>query len=134
MAEVAQFVQKGAAKITPRLLRGVYKKLPMMKVGFAQIHAPQFPHLVAQLQFLANLVEDFVDGKAEDLPYFTVACACYAIVYAQRETDLIPDSLPEFGMTDDSAVVRVVLIEHEKVLADYAARIGESWRAISVNP
>jgi uncharacterized membrane protein YkvA (DUF1232 family) len=134
MAELAKFVHNGAAKITPRVLRGVSKKLPIMKVEFAQIHAPKFPHLVTQLQFLANVVEDFADGKADDLPYWTVASACFAIVYTQREADLIPDSIPDFGMSDDSGVVRVVLIEHEKVLAQYAEKLGVNWRAISVNP
>ena len=134
MAELADFVHGGAAKITPRVLRGIYKKLPMMKVEFAQIHAPKFPHLVTQLQFLANVIEDFADGKADDLPYVTIASACYALVYAQRETDLIPDSVPELGMADDSGVVRVVLIENEKILANYAERLGVNWRAISLNP
>ena len=133
MAELAEYVHGGAAKITPRILRGIYKKLPVMKVEFAQIHAPQFPHLVEQLQFLANVVEDFMDGKADDLPYVTVASAGYALIYAERETDLIPNSMPEFGMADDSGVVRVVLIENEKVLANYAEALGLNWRAISVN-
>jgi uncharacterized membrane protein YkvA (DUF1232 family) len=127
-------VHRGAAKITPQILRGVARKLPLLKLEFAQIHAPKFPHLVTQLQFLANVVEDFADGKAEDLPYTTAAAACYAIIYAQRQWDLIPDSVPDIGMADDSGVVRVVLIENERTLAKYAERIGMSWRAISVNP
>lgn len=134
MAELADFVRRGAAKITPQIARGVYKKLPLLKVEFAQIHAPKFPHLVSQLQFLANLVEDFLDGKAEEVPYVTIAHACYAILYAQRQFDLIPDSIPDVGMADDSSVVRVVLIESERILAQYAERTGVNWRAISVNP
>lgn len=134
MAELAEFVHGGAAKISPRILRGMYKKLPLLKVEFTQIDAPKFPHLVAQLQFLANVLEDFVDGKADELPYVTIAAACYALIYVKRETDLIPDSLPDFGMADDSGVVRVVLIENEKVLANYAERIGLNWPSIGVDP
>jgi uncharacterized membrane protein YkvA (DUF1232 family) len=133
MAELAEFVHRGAAKITPQILRGVYKKLPMLKVEFAQIHAPKFPHLVSQLQFLANVVEDFAEDKAEDLSYFAAASACYAIIYAQRQWDLIPDSVPDVGLADDSGVVRVVLIEHERALSKYAQKIGMTWRAISVD-
>ena len=133
MAELADFVHRGAAKITPQILRGVARKLPLMKVEFAQIHAPKFPHLVSQLQFLANVLEDFADGKAEDLPYVTAANAAYALIYAQRQWDLIPDSVPDLGMADDSGVVRVVLIEHERVLARYAEKLGANWRGISVN-
>jgi len=134
MAELADFVKRGAAKISPQIARGVYKKLPLLKLEFAQIHAPKFPHLVDQLQFLANVLEDFLDGKADEVPYYTVASACYAIIYAQRQWDLIPDSVPDVGMADDSGVVRVVLIENERILARYAEKLGMNWRAISVNP
>jgi uncharacterized membrane protein YkvA (DUF1232 family) len=133
MAELADFLHRGAAKITPRILRGVHKKLPLLKVEFAQIHAPKFPHLVSQLQFLANVIEDFAENKADDLPYTTVAAACYAIIYAQRQWDLIPDNMPDIGMADDSGVVRVVLIENEKTLSSYAEKIGMKWRAISID-
>jgi uncharacterized membrane protein YkvA (DUF1232 family) len=105
-----------------------------MKLNFAQIEAPQFPHLVPQLQFLANLVEDFADGKADDLPYVTVANAAYALIYVQRQTDVIPDSVPGLGLADDSGVVRVVLIEHEKVLAHFAEKLGQTWHSISTEP
>lgn len=132
MAELAEFVHGGAAKITPRVLRGIYKKLPMLKVEFAQLDAPQFPHLVPQLQFLADVVEDFADGKADELPYVTAASACFALIYARRQFDLIPDSIPDLGLADDSGVVRVVLIENEKVLAQYAEKLGVNWRAIGV--
>ena len=134
MAEMAEFVRGGAAKITPSVLQRVYKKLPMLKLEFAQLHAPKFPHLIPQLQMLSNLVEDFVDGKAEDIPLTTVAAACFAIIYAQRQWDLIPDPIHDVGRADDSSVVRVVLIENEKVLSEYAAKQGLNWRTISVNP
>ena len=134
MAEMAEFVRGGAAKITPAVLQRVYKALPMMKLQFTQLHAPQFPHLIPQLQLLANVVEDFVDGKADELPLTTVAAAAFAIIYAQRQWDLIPDAIQDIGRADDSSVVRVVLIENEKTLAEYAAKQGLNWRNISVNP
>jgi uncharacterized membrane protein YkvA (DUF1232 family) len=134
MAEMAEFVRRGAAKITPEVLRRVYKKLPMLKLEFAQLHAPRFPHLVPQLQMLANVVEDYIDGKAEDIPLVTIAAACFAIIYAQRQWDLIPDPIHDIGRADDSSVVRVVLIENEKVLSEYATKQGLNWRTISVNP
>jgi uncharacterized membrane protein YkvA (DUF1232 family) len=134
MSEIAQFVRHGASQITPRILKGVHKKLPFLKVEFATINAPKFPHLVDQLEFLADVVEDFAEGAADDLPYVTVASAVFALVYAHRQTDLIPDTVPEFGHADDSGVVRAVLIEHEKVLSDYAARNRYTWSKITVNP
>ncbi len=134
MGEVVKFVHNGAGKITPRILKGIYKKLPMLKLEFANIDDTQYPHLIEQLEFLANLIEDFSEGLIDELPYVTAANAAFALVYAHRQFDLIPDSVPEFGHADDSAVVRTVLIEHEKVLAEYAEKMGKAWSAISVEP
>jgi uncharacterized membrane protein YkvA (DUF1232 family) len=134
MAEIAKFVHHGSATITSKVLRGVHKKLPFLKLEFAEINAPKFPHLVNQLEFLANVVEDFADGVADEIPYFTIASATFALIYAHRQFDLIPNSIPDFGHADDSAVVRTVLIEHEKVLAKYAEEQGINWAQISVKP
>lgn len=134
MPEIAKFVHNGAARITQKILRGVHKKLPLLKVEFAQINAPRFPHLVDQLEFLADVVEDFAEGAAEDMPLVTIASATFALIYAHRQMDLIPDSVPEFGHADDSGVVRAVLIEHERFLSNYAAKRGISWAKISVKP
>ena len=134
MAEIAQFVNHGASKITPIILRGVYKKLPVLKVEFAQIDAPNYPHLVDQLEFLTNVVEDFVEGTADEIPFCTISCAAFAIIYKHRDTDIIPDSVPDWGHADDSSVVRAVLIEHERVLAAIAAKIGIPWSKITTEP
>lgn len=134
MAELVDYVRHGAGKITPQTVRGIYKKLPMLKVSIAQIEAPQFPHLVEQLQFLANLIEDFAESKADEIPYVTIASAAFAILYNCREFDLIPDTVPDLGKADDSGVARVVLIEHERVLAKYAEKTGNNWRKITVEP
>ncbi len=115
-------------------MRGVHKKLPILKVEFAQINAPKYPHLVDQLEFLANVVEDWADGSADELPYVTIASAIFALVYAHRQFDLIPNWVPDFGHADDSAVVRAVLIENERVLATYASKSGVSWSKITVKP
>jgi uncharacterized membrane protein YkvA (DUF1232 family) len=132
MSEVAKFVHSGACKITPQVLKGVHRKLPYLKVEFANINAPKFPHLVDQLEFLANVVEDFADGQAEEMPYVTVAAATFALIYAHRQLDLIPDAISEYGHADDSAIVRAVLIDHERVLSDYAARHRVNWSKITV--
>lgn len=134
MGEIVKFVHNGAGKITPQILKGIHKKLPMLKLEFTELRDPRYPHLTDQLGFLANVIEDFAEGEADEIPFVTVANAAFALVYAHRQTDLIPDNIPEFGHADDSAVVRAVLIEHEKVLADYAEKNGKLWSAITVEP
>jgi len=134
MAEIAKFVHHGASLISPKILKGVYKKLPMLKLKFAEIDDPKYPHLYAQLEFLADVVEDYAEGIEEELPYAVTAAATFALIYAHRQTDLIPDNIPEYGRADDSAVVRAVLIEHEKALAAYADRHKLRFDRISVRP
>lgn len=133
MPEIVQMLHRGASQITPRILKGIHRKLPMLKVEFAQINSPAYPHLVDQLEFLADVVEDFAEGADDDIPYTTAASAAYALVYAHRQTDLIPDRVPLFGHADDSGVVRAVLIEHERVLSEYAQRHGVDWSQITLN-
>lgn len=134
MGEIVKFVHNGASRITPNILKKIHKKLPMLKLEFANIEDTRHPHLTEQLEFLANVVEDFAVSLADDLPYVTAASAAFALVYAHRQLDLIPDTIPEFGHADDSAVVRAVLMEHEKVLSEYAATQKKPWSSITVNP
>src|SRR6202050_4995337 len=134
MSETAKFTHHGASAITPSILKSLHKKLPFLKLKFNELDDPAYPHLSYQLEFLANVVEDFAEGVEEDMPYVTVAASVFAILYADRQFDVIPDSIPEFGHADDSAVVRTVLIEHEKVLAAYADRHQLKWDAVTLNP
>jgi uncharacterized membrane protein YkvA (DUF1232 family) len=133
-SEMQLFVHRGAAQITPKILAGVHKKLPFLKVEFAQINAPKYPHLFDQLEFLADVVEDFAEGADLDMSFSAVAGAVFALVYAHRQFDLIPDGIPQFGHADDSGVVRTVLSEHEREFSAYAARHGMNWDRISLKP
>jgi uncharacterized membrane protein YkvA (DUF1232 family) len=134
MADIANLVHRGTAAITPNILKAVHKKLPFLKLKFTELDDPAFPHLTDQLEFLADVVEDFAEGVEEDLPYATVAASVFALLYAHRQTDLFPNAIPELGLADDSAVVRAVLVEHEKVFAAYAERHKMKWDAITLEP
>jgi uncharacterized membrane protein YkvA (DUF1232 family) len=134
MPDIAEFVHRGAAMITPTILKGVHKKLPFLKLKFTELDDPAFPHLTDQLEFLADVLEDFAEGVEDGLPYVTIAAVGFAIIYAHRQFDLIPDSIEDGGLADDSAVVRTVLFEHERVLSAYAERHKMKWEAISLQP
>src|SRR5262245_58218534 len=125
MPEIAEFVTRGAASVSPAVVEKVVRQLPHWKLEFSQIHAPQFPHLVDQLEFLANAVEDAADGTYKDLPYYAVAQATFALIYAHKKTGIIPDSVLDMGKADDSAVVRASLIQNKQAFEIYAAMQGE---------
>ena len=134
MPEIVKLVNSGAASITPAIAEKVLRQLPQWKLEFTQIQAPQFPHLVDQLEFLANAVEDAVEGAYRDLPYFAIAQSVFALIYAHKKLGIIPDSILNLGYADDSSVVRAVLIQNEKVFAIYAGVQGVDWQRITSQP
>lgn len=134
MPEIANFVRQGARHITPSMVKKVLHQLPYWKMEFTQIHAPRFPHLIDQLEFLADAVEDFADGAYQDLPYVAVGEAVFALIYAHKKIDLIPDVLPVIGHADDSSVVRAALIQNEKAFEKYAASQKRDWAKITSCP
>jgi len=134
MFEIANYVLNGAAQVTPAMVSKVLRSLPLWKVEFAQINAPQFPHLVNQLEFLADAVEDVAEGAYKELTYHAFAAAVFALTYAHRKTDIIPDFVTNLGRADDSSVVRAVLILHEKTFAKYAEAQGVEWESITSKP
>ena len=134
MPEIAKFVNNGAASITPGVAKKVLRQLPQWKLEFTQIHAPLFPHLVDQLEFLANAVEDVVEGAYDELPYEAVSQAVFALIYAHKKGGVIPDSVLSLGYADDSSVVRAVLIQNERAFAIYAGIQGLDWQRITSQP
>jgi len=134
MAEFVEYVNHGASLVTPKVVENVVKQLPRWKIEFTQINAPKFPHLVDQLEFLADAVEDFAEGAYRDLPFYAVAQAVFALTYAHKKIDVIPDLIPNLGRADDSSVVRAVLIQNEKSLAKYAESTGQNWNRITSKP
>ena len=134
MSEFADYVNHGASHITSRVVDQVLRLLPLWKMEFTQINAPKFPHLVDQLEFLADAVEDAVEGAYKDLPYSAISQALFALIYAHKKMGIIPESILELGRADDSSVVRAVLIQNEKVFAIYAGTQGISWQMITSQP
>jgi uncharacterized membrane protein YkvA (DUF1232 family) len=134
MSEIVNFVNHGAASITPAMMEKVFRQLPQWKLEFTQIYAPLFPHLVDQLDFLADAVEDTAEGVYKELPYHAIAGSIFALVYAHKKVGIIPDSILNLGRADDSSIVRAVLIQNEKAFAIYAAAQNLEWSKITSAP
>jgi uncharacterized membrane protein YkvA (DUF1232 family) len=134
MPEIVDFVNRGAGAVTPAVVDKVLRALPQWKLEFTQIYEPLFPHLGNQLDFLANAVEDFAEGAYKDLPFYAVAQATFALIYAHKKVGIIPDAILNLGRADDSSVVRAVLIPNEKAFAIYAAAQDLDWTRITSQP
>jgi len=133
MSEIVDFVRHRSSLITPLVLKRVVRELPLLKAEFTQINAPEFPHLVDQLEFLADVVEDFSEGLLDDLPFAAAASATFALIYAHQIVDLIPDN-SKHGHDDDSSVVRGVLLLHEKAFSKAGEKLGIPWSRITIKP
>jgi len=134
MAEIAKFVNRNAEQITPSMVEKLIRSVPMWKVEFSQIDAPQYPHLIDQLEFLANVVEDAYEGAYKDIPYFAFAEAVFALLYVHKQLGIIPNFIPHMGHADDSSIVRAVLIQHKQHFQGYAAHGGLDWNLITSQP
>ena len=134
MSEIADFLNHGAAYISPAVVEKLLRDLPLWKVEFTQIHAPKFPHLVDQLEFLADVVEDVAEGAYKELPYVAYSRAVFAVMYAHKKVNIIPDMISSFGRADDSSIVRAVLMQNELAFAKYAAAQGIDWAQITSKP
>jgi len=134
VAEIVDFVNRGALSITPGMVEKVLRHLPQWKLEFTQIYEPLFPHLVDQLEFLADAVEDTAEGAYKDLPYAAFSQAVFALIYAHKKVGIIPDSVLSMGRADDSSVVRAVLIQNEKAFAIYAGNQNLDWGRVTSQP
>jgi hypothetical protein len=134
MSEIAKFVNQGAASISPAVAEKVLRHLPQWKLEFTQINAPKFPHLVDQLEFLADAVEDVTEGAYKELPFSAISQAVFALLYAHKKMGIIPEGVLELGGADNSSVVRAVLIQNEKAFAIYAQVQGVDWGKITSQP
>jgi uncharacterized membrane protein YkvA (DUF1232 family) len=134
MSEIADFVNHGASYITPTVVEKVLRELPLWKVEFTQINEPKFPHLVDQLEFLADIVEDVAENVYKELPYIAFARAVFALMYAHKKVNIIPDMVPGFGRADDSSIVRAVLMQNELAFAKFAGSQGVDWSEITSKP
>ncbi|HPA19437.1 MAG TPA: DUF1232 domain-containing protein [Verrucomicrobiae bacterium] len=133
-SEIAQFVEHGASRVTPQVIGRLLHKLPMLKAEFTQIDEPSLPHLIDQLEFLADVVEDVADGSYQNLPYHAFAVAAFALIYAHKAVDIIPDEVPGIGHADDSAVVRYALLRYRTQFEAYAISRELDWSTITTAP
>jgi uncharacterized membrane protein YkvA (DUF1232 family) len=124
-AQLIDFVQSQAGALSPADLDQLIVDLPALRERFTEISAQPYPYLADQLEFLSLVVESrAVNLKWDPVPQM-FAEASFALLYFQRTTDLIPDSIPGLGLLDDAMVVSMVLRCHERAFKSnsFAAKL-----------
>jgi len=131
---ISEYVEQCAPLLTSEQLDQLRADLPLLNVRFAAIAMPQFPHLQQQLKLLADFFEDTADGVFPAGSDASRKEAAFALSYTAKETDIIPDSVPEIGYADDSIIVRTVLSRHEDIFRDYCRFRKIRWSKIYFAP
>jgi len=124
--ELNDLIQDQARALSLAELGRLTGDLPALRERFTTIPARTYPSLADQLQFLSLVVEDQV---VRDPAGQMVGEAAFALLYFQRASDLIPDSIPGMGLLDDAMIVRIVLGRHEQAfkISPYGDKL--SWPA-----
>ena len=122
--ELNDFIRSQSRALSLADLDQLAGDLPALRERFAKIPAHTYPYLADQLQFLSLVVEDQV---VRDPAGEMVGEAAFALLYFQRATDLIPDSIPGMGLLDDAMIVRIVLGRHEHAFKSSSHSYNLSW-------
>ena len=129
---ISEYVEHRAALLTPEHLDELRAELPLLNVQFAAITVP--PLLQQQLKLLTDFLEDTADGVFPAGSDASRKETAFALRYTAKETDIIPDFVPEIGYADDSLIVRTVLSRHQDVFRDYCRFRKIRWSKISFAP
>jgi uncharacterized membrane protein YkvA (DUF1232 family) len=126
--EITGFIQSQGRALSLADIDRLIVDLPALRERFVKIPTQTYPCLADQLQFLSRVVEEqVVREPAADM----VGEAAFALLYFQRATDLIPDSIPGMGLLDDAMIVRIVLGRHEQAFKSGSHAYELSWPAPS---
>jgi len=105
--DLLTLISEGAGKVTPVQLDRLVRRLPEIRLRVTQVE--EFPQLADQVEFLAELVEDFQSGLSRNVPFVAIAEAAFSLIYLLKGVDIIPDDIPGAGFADDAAIIALVM-------------------------
>ena len=111
--ELTNFIRNYATSLSLNDLDQFIAGLPALRKRVAKIPVHTYPYLSEQLEFLCLFVEERFVQRSLELPEEPVTEAACAVLYFQRQMDLIPDSIPDIGLLDDAVIVGLVLQRQE---------------------
>jgi uncharacterized membrane protein YkvA (DUF1232 family) len=111
--ELNDFIQSQACALSLADFDRLIVDLPVLRERLPKISAQTYPDLADQLEFLSLFVQEHIPALSRDPDTDSVAEAAFALLYFQRASDLIPDSIPGVGLLDDAIIVALVLRRHD---------------------
>ena len=120
-----RFVEHGGRMLGPEEASGLTDGLVDLREKISTIRK-EHPLLARQLEFLAA----FFEGNPPHVPDKARNETIFALLYAAKDMDLMPDDMPEVGYLDDAAVVASVLSRHAEVFERHCAAHDIEWAAL----
>ena len=115
-----EFVMRGGQAITTGEMEEFARKVPFLKAKAETLDPPWYPHLRRQALFLARYAEDVLEGAYSCGDLQAITETVFGLRYLMKEVDIIPDSVPDLGLADDSAVLRAILSTHQEEFRTFA--------------
>lgn len=126
-----EYIIRGGQAMTAGKIAAFKEKLPFLGVKAQTLDAPDFPRLPEQIRFLARYVEDVLDGAYVPDDLSAVPEAVFSLGYLLKDVDIIPDSVPGSGYSDDSAIIRATLASHAAEFEKFAASAGTAFSELA---
>ncbi len=123
--ELLAFLDTQAARLTLADLVALAGRLPALRERFHGVAGRESPALAEQLELLAQIVEDCAAGVNCPVPDACRREAAFALLYLEKQGDILPDATPEVGLVDDLVLVNAVLCRHGAALR--ASPRGHLW-------
>jgi len=120
-----RFVEQGGRLLGREESASLNGEFPALR-GKIDTLRTEFPLFARQLEFLTGFFASDTAKGSEQARNETA----FALLYAVKDNDMMPDSMPGVGYLDDAAVTKVVLSRHAEVFERHCARHGLTWSAL----
>ena len=126
---IFEYLENRAALLKAIHLEDLLRELPLLRIQFAGMVSPRFPHLGPQLKLLSEFFEDSANGEFAGVSPAVRREVALALRYVAKNTGAV--GVRERGYADDSHIVRAVLRRHQDVFREYCAFRKISWPKIA---